>query len=260
MNLNRKVLHKLKIMQPFLIALQFLTRIPVKSNSNWDDKNTALSILYYPLVGLIIGCVLWLSAVLFDALVPMLGALLVLILWVLISGGLHLDGLADSADAWAGGYADKQRSLDIMKDPAAGPFAVVVLVLLLLVKFISLLVIVESNQFWLLCLAPVFGRLSVIVLFITTPYVREQGLGAKMAEHLDRKFSYSVIIVTLLIAAILLPVMVFLIMLFSTFVALYFLRYLMMQRLQGMTGDTIGASVEIIEAVSLFVLAALVSY
>lgn len=247
-------------MQPLLIALQFLTRIPVKSNVRWDEKNTALSILYYPLVGLIIGFVLWFSAVLLDGLAPMLGAVVVLLLWVLITGGLHLDGLADSADAWAGGYADKQRSLDIMKDPAAGPFAVVVLVLLLLLKYITLLTIIENQQFWLLCIAPVLGRLSVIVLFITTPYVREQGLGSKMAEHLNRKFGYSVIIFTLLLAGILLPATMVMIILSSTFAVLYFLRYLMMQRLQGMTGDTIGATVEVIEAVSLFVLAVLVSY
>lgn len=260
MNLNIKVFHKLKVMQPLLIALQFLTRFPVKSRTEWDEKNTALSILYYPLVGLIIGFVLWFSAVLLDGIVPMIGAVVVLILWVLITGGLHLDGLADSADAWAGGYADKQRSLDIMKDPAAGPFAVVVLVLLLLVKYITLVTIIENHQFWLLCIAPILGRLSVIVLFITTPYVREQGLGSKMAEHLERKFCYSVLIFTLILAAILMPAMMFLIILSIIFVVLYFLRYLMMQRLQGMTGDTIGASVEIIEAVSLFVLAVLVSY
>lgn len=246
-------------MQSLLIAIQFLTRFPVKLKEEREDQCIAQSILYYPLVGLIIGFVLWFSATLLAALPPMLNAVIVLLIWVLITGGLHLDGLADSADAWAGAHANKQRSLDIMQDPAAGPFAVVVLVLLLLVKYIALLVMLEGNQLWLLCIAPVLGRLTVIALFITTPYVREQGLGSIMAENLNRKFAYGVMVFTLMLAATILPVITFLLLISTTIVVLYFLRYLMMQRLQGMTGDTIGASLEIIEAVSVFMLAVMVS-
>ena len=246
-------------MKSLLIAIQFLTRVPVKTKTQWDDKSIAQSVLYYPLIGLIIGLVTGFSAFLLEALQPMLGAVIVLLLWVFITGGLHLDGLADSADAWAGGYANRQRSLEIMKDPSAGPFAVVVLVLLILVKYIAVVTLLESNLFWLLCVAPVLGRLSVIVLFLTTPYVREQGLGSIMASHLNRKLSYLVVIITLTIVLAVLPFMVFLLVLSACIIVLYLLRYLMMSRLEGMTGDTIGASLEIIEAVSVFVLAAMVS-
>jgi adenosylcobinamide-GDP ribazoletransferase len=68
----------------------------------------------------------------------MLHAALLLTVWVLLSGGLHLDGLADSADAWLGGFGDRERTLTIMKDPRSGPIAVVVLVLVLLLKFCAL--------------------------------------------------------------------------------------------------------------------------
>lgn len=246
-------------MHPFLIALQFLTRLPIRTQGKWQEQKIANSVLYYPLVGALIGALLWFVAHLFNGFSPILAAAVLLLLWVLISGGLHLDGLADSADAWAGGYGDKQRSLDIMQDPAAGPFAVVVLVLLLLLKFSALSVLIESKQFYLLMVAPVLGRLSVIVLFLTTPYVRKNGLGDAMAKYFNRRHAYVVVAITILSSLLVFPSMAFMLVIALSFIALYALRYLMLQRLDGMTGDTIGASLEVTETVALFSLALIFS-
>lgn len=242
-------------MHPFLIAIQFLTRLPVKSKGEWQEKQFAESVLYYPLIGVIIGGILCSVAYVSAQVEPMLLAGGLLVLWIVFTGGLHLDGLADSADAWAGGYGDKQRSLDIMKDPAAGPIAVVVLVLLLLVKFISLAVLLKNQQIMLLVIPPVLGRLSIIILFLTTPYVRTNGLGSAIAEYLHRKSAYTVIACILIAGFVLFSVVQFIVVLLSCAVVLYFLRRIMMRRLQGMTGDTLGGSLEIVEAVSLFALA-----
>ena len=136
-----------------VLAFQFLTRIPVyrvfSIASLVPSKQVAgKALLYYPAVGLVIG--LWLAALpwllcYFAADVGTgLQAGLVLVLWVWITGGLHLDGLADSADAWMGGFGDRQRTLDLMKDPTCGPSAVVVLVLVLLHLWCCILVIIKS--------------------------------------------------------------------------------------------------------------------
>ena len=242
-------------MRPFFIALQFLTRLPVKPKGEWLDKHIAQSVLYYPLVGALIGTMLWCAGELLSASSPMLAAVVLLVLWVLITGGLHLDGLADSADAWAGGYGDKQRSLDIMKDPAAGPLAVVVLILLLLTKLVALMTLLETQQLWGLFIAPILGRLSVIALFVSTPYVRKQGLGSAMSEHLNRDYAYGVIFCVMVLLVLFFPVKILLLTMVASVLVLAFLRQLMKQRLQGMTGDTIGASLEIIETVSLLVIA-----
>jgi len=245
-------------MQPFFIAVQFLTRLPVPFKVGYTDKQVAQSVLYYPLVGLLIGGVLLSMAVLVNSIAPALSAVVVLVLWVLITGGLHLDGLADSTDAWAGGYGDTQKSLEIMKDPAAGPLAVVVLVLLLLAKFSALSYLFENNYLWALLVAPILGRLSIIVLFVTTPYIRQQGLGAEMAEHLDSVQAYAVIAVICGLFIVAFPVLIAITVLACVCVVLFLLRKMMLKRLGGMTGDTIGASLEIIETVTLFVIALLV--
>src|SRR5690606_5510087 len=118
---------------------------------------------------------------------PLLLAALLLAIWVGLTGALHLDGLADTVDAWIGGYGDRERTLAIMKDPRSGPMAVVALVLLLLLKFAALVVLLESGADAALWLALLMGRSALLGLFLTTSYVREGGLGTALAEHLPRR-------------------------------------------------------------------------
>jgi hypothetical protein len=109
-------------------------------------------------------------------------AALVLAVWVLLTGGLHLDGLADTADAWIGGQGDRDRTLAIMKDPRSGPMAVVIIVLVLLSKFAALQVLLAGDARTVLLLTPMLGRTVIVLLLITTPYVRPEGLGAAYAR------------------------------------------------------------------------------
>src|SRR3989338_1738452 len=130
------------------------------------------SLLSYPLVGLLLGAVLLSAQWALQGQAPALQAALLLILWVGLTGGLHLDGLADSADAWAGGFGDRERTLAIMQDPRSGPIAVVVLVLVLLLKFAALLALIEQQHSVLLIIVPLISRSALLGLFLTTPYVR----------------------------------------------------------------------------------------
>jgi adenosylcobinamide-GDP ribazoletransferase len=242
----------------FLIALQFLTRLPISLPGMPAAQQVGRSLLSYPLVGLLIGAVLLLVQWALAGTAPLLQAAVLLLLWVGITGGLHLDGLADSADAWAGGFGDRERTLSIMQDPRSGPIAVVVLVLLLLLKFAALATLLASNQLLALLLAPWLARGLVPLLFMTTPYVRAGGLGAALAAHLPRKqLPYWLAGHGLLLVLIggwsgLLAVLAALLLLAG-------LRQLMLQRLGGCTGDTAGALVELVEATVLLVLALQVS-
>ncbi|HEY9052122.1 MAG TPA: adenosylcobinamide-GDP ribazoletransferase [Gammaproteobacteria bacterium] len=241
-------------MHPFLIALQFLTRVPVNVSGEWSAENIGKSLLYYPLVGFIIGALLMLLAYVLQDQSPMLLAALILTCWVLITGGLHLDGLADSADAWAGAHGDKQRALEIMKDSCAGPIAIILLVLVLLIKFSALYVLLQLEMPWLLLLAPMLGRSAVIILFMTTPYVREQGLGSDMKKYLPQQHVYAPLALVLLVLFIFTDFGLALAVTMMGLLTLLFLRHLMLKRIDGMTGDTIGASIEIIETIVLCVL------
>lgn len=244
------------MIRPFFIALQFLTRLPVNLSSNPDETSTANSLLYYPLVGLIIGVLLAsLAWVLRDA-PTLLSAGLLLVVWVLITGGLHLDGLADSLDAWAGGLGDSERTLAIMKDPNCGPAGVVAIVLLLLLKFAALHTILQTGNLIILLLAPVLGRTILLLLFITTPYVRTNGLGTAIVSRLPRKLLMLVFVATL-VAVFFVAGMSGLWLITIMLLVFILSRVLMMQRIGGMTGDVAGALVEVTE-VSVLVSAVLI--
>src|SRR6202034_1504436 len=125
-------------LRPALIAVQFLTRLPIRLEPPPAGREVGLSLLWYPALGLLLGLLLWVVRVLLRPLAAPLAAAIVLALWVACSPALHLAGLADTADAWVGGRGDRERTLAIMKDPYSGPVAVVAVVCLLLVKFCAL--------------------------------------------------------------------------------------------------------------------------
>ena len=233
-------------MYSFLIALQFLTQIPVRLARYPSPQEVGRSLIYYPLVGLLIGAFLALLAWLLADAPPLISAALLLTVWVLLTGGLHLDGLADSADAWVGGLGQAEKTLAIMKDPTCGPAGVVTLVLLLLIKFSALHAILESGYWAILLLAPLFGRAVLPLLFLTTPYVRQRGLGSALSEYLPRRQLVWLLIVVLLGIILIFgwSILWLVLVVVSIFI---WLRSLMMRRLGGTTGDVAGAVVEIVE-------------
>lgn len=240
-------------MTALLIALQFLTRIPVSLADKPTPEQIGRSLLCYPLVGLLIGGSLFALQQLLDSAPPMLQAALLLAAWVGLSGGLHLDGLADSADAWAGGFGDRERTLAIMQDPRSGPIAVVVLVLLLLLKFVALAALLEAGAGLALLLVPWLARALLPLLLLTTPYVRVGGLGQALAEHLPRRQLPWVLVAHA--AALLLFGWAGVLAVLVAAVLFVWLRRLMLQRLGGTTGDTAGALLELAECGVLVALA-----
>ncbi|MBO2921143.1 adenosylcobinamide-GDP ribazoletransferase [Pseudomonas asiatica] len=229
-------------MLPLWIALQFLSSLPVSLPGMPAPREVGRSLLCYPLVGLLFGLLLWLACYLLQGTPAPLHAALLLTLWVLLSGALHLDGLADSADAWLGGFGDRERTLLIMKDPRSGPIAVVTLVLVLLLKFCALWVLVEQGIGAQLLLAPLIGRAAMLGLFLSTPYVRQGGLGQALAEHLPRHAAGWVLLGCVLFCLVLGGWIVVL-----ALAVFAWLRHLMCRRLGGTTGDTAGAMLELLE-------------
>lgn len=237
------------IVTPFLIALQFLTRLPIRLAVAPDERSIGRSLLYYPLVGLMLGLVLttvnWSLA---DA-PALLRAALVLAVWVMLTGALHLDGLADSADAWIGGFGNRERTLAIMKDPYCGPTAVVTLVIILLIKFSALHSLKPADGLSIL-LVSALARSLVPVLFLTTPYARTAGLGATLAAHQARALGMLVVAATW-IGAVSIAGMKGLLWVAVALVTFLLLRRAMIKRLGGTTGDTAGALIEIAESAML---------
>lgn len=240
----------MKFFYPLLLAIQFLTQIPVRLKQPYTGREVGASLLYYPLVGLLLGMLLIGLHSLLHGVPVMLHAALLLAVWVMMTGALHLDGLADSADAWLGGIGNRERTLAIMKDPYAGPAAVVTVVLVLLLKFSALVALLQCDKGWSLLWPLLLARTAVPLLFLTTPYVRPGGLGEALARHAPRRA------VTLMLLATLLGILLVLelrgaLLVLGCLAVFWLLRRTMMARLGGTTGDTAGALLELLETAAL---------
>lgn len=235
----------MKLPVAFLIALQFLTRLPVTLSEMPSPKQMGGSPVWYPMVGALLGAILVAAGLILADAPNLLAAALVLLIWVALTGALHLDGLADSADAWVGGLGDKARTLTIMKDPRSGPMGVSALVLVLLVKFAALSALLEqhlSAVFWAL----VLGRCAALALLRATPYVREQGLASALTAHLPRART-GVVLSCWAALALVLNGWLGLWVLACVGLVYCSLRHFMLKRIGGMTGDTAGALIELVE-------------
>jgi adenosylcobinamide-GDP ribazoletransferase len=241
-------------MLPFWIALQFLSSLPIRLPGMPTPQQSGRSLLFYPLVGLLFGVLLLALDQVLEGSPLLLHAALLLGAWVMLSGGLHLDGLADSADAWLGGFGDRERTLVIMKDPRSGPIAVVTLVVVLLLKFSAALALIEAHSSLGLLLAPVIARAAMLALFMKTPYVRPGGLGQALAGHLPRRAGLRVLAAVVLFCVFMGGWAAAWVLLVCTG-GFFWLRRLMVQRLGGSTGDTAGAMLELLETLVLVTLA-----
>lgn len=235
---------------PWWIALQFLSSLPVRLRRMPTPAETGWSLLWYPIVGLLFAALLAGVDSLLAGAPLLLHAAILLAVWVTLTGGLHLDGFADTADAWVGGYGDRERTLAIMKDPRSGPMAVVALIMLLLLKFAALVAVLQAglgHHWWMV---PVLGRAALLGVFLTMPYVRAGGLGEALANYLPRTAGWVVLAGCLLAGWLSLGSV-----LLAGIAAFAWLRWLLLRRLGGTTGDTAGAMLECLEVVLLVGLA-----
>lgn len=238
------------MLKPFYIAIQLMTRIPVPRSISNEPRDQGRSVLYFPLVGLLIGAMLCGLQWILQHQHHDLAAVIILIAWVGISGGLHLDGLGDSADGWLGGHGDRDKALTIMKDSRSGVAAIVIIVLLLLTKFTVISLLLGKQDYWPLLLAPMLGRVFVLPLFLTTMYARPGGMGEMMQQQTPRIAGWLLMGACLMLVILLCHWQALIVLLLVIFVAV-FLRWLMKRHLGGITGDTTGAYIELIEASAL---------
>jgi adenosylcobinamide-GDP ribazoletransferase len=240
----------------FWIALQFLTIIPMPFKKEPEMREIASSLVFFPIVGLLIGLLLFLANWgLGEVFSPVVTAAFTLLVWVLISGAMHLDGLADSCDGLAGNTAEKR--LEIMKDSHTGAFGVVGISLLLLVKFAAI-VSLSGWEWEALVLAPVFGTWAMVLAITVFPYARKNGVGQAFKQGATIFKLLIATIITLAAAALLAGwwgvVIMAITCLVTVLVGVFF-----KSRLGGLTGDTYGAIKEVSEAIVLILTPVLLS-
>jgi len=242
----------------FFAALRFLTIIPVPGHLGGEAEDLADSLIYFPVVGVVIGSCLAAIGWLLWPLLPALPAAAVMVFLLLaISGGFHLDGLADSADGLFSARP-REQILVIMRDSHIGSMGVVALIMVLIMKTAALASLPQAQAAGALFLMPIAGRCLMIFMMALLPYVRgPEGKAALFYEKASQQKKIVYLTGALLysgcwyggggagLAAGTAAVLVML-----AFAALC------RNKIGGATGDTLGATCELTETVVALVLAA----
>ncbi|UQZ87967.1 adenosylcobinamide-GDP ribazoletransferase [Deltaproteobacteria bacterium Smac51] len=241
----------------FKAALGFLSIIPTGRKTMLEPEEFGRFPAFYPAVGLVFGLLLYLLYFIFSGVLPPSGlAVLLCTLLIILNRGFHIDGLADAADALFS-HKSQEQKLIIMKDSRQGTFGVLAIVLDVLLK-IRFIEIVLPLAPWMLILWPVWGRLAASSVAVRSTYVRsEGGLGRWMVENSGPKELFQAALFGLVLslfgggAAILTA-------LAAIFFG-FFLTWVWKKSLGGVTGDLLGASIELCEIFTIILFYILIS-
>jgi adenosylcobinamide-GDP ribazoletransferase len=227
-----------------LLALRFLTRIPVGGELRGADLGRSCA--WFPIAGAVMGLAVAGAARLAGHHVPApLGAVLAVAALAWMTGGLHLDGVADVFDGLGGGHGDRERILRIMRDSRIGAHGATALVLLLAAKVAATAELLARGAHWPLLVAPVVARFAVVPLVVLFPYAREEGLGRAFRGTAGRR---EIAIAALLAgAAVAAFAPASLAPTGAALVAAAGLALAVNRRLGGLTGDAYGAAIELAE-------------
>lgn len=245
-----------QIVLSFLVALQFLTTLPVPLTRNPQGEDVGRSVRYFPLAGLLLGAILaLLNWFLRLALPSTLSDLVLVVSLLMLTGALHLDGFLDSCDGLLG-YRTPEERLLIMRDSRVGSFAVAGGWTLLSLKFISLNSIPGELKTPALLLAPLLGRWALVIAVVLFPYGRESGLGTIYKRYTSRRELLLASLAVALTSVIILKLPGLILSLLILLLAWFQGKYVMRKLPAGLTGDSYGAITETSEMLTWFLVAA----
>lgn len=236
-----------QIVFSFLVALQFLTTLPIPLRKTPQSLDVGQSVRYFPAVGIVLGVVISLFnrlLVLFVS--PDLDDLLTVVLLIMLTGALHLDGFLDSCDGLFG-YRTPERRLEIMRDSRVGSFGVVGGWVLLTLKYVALREVPPDLKMAALLLAPMLGRWALVNAVVLFPYGRESGLGTIYKQFTTKRELILATIAMFLIAGLILQIRGLVLCLLIFGLAILLGRWIMTKLPAGLTGDSYGFITEVCE-------------
>ncbi|MEQ6291308.1 adenosylcobinamide-GDP ribazoletransferase [Vogesella sp. GCM10023246] len=269
-------------MRSLILAIQFLTRLPTPQLKTFDPAWLADAARWFAPVGLLVGAVVWLAMLAGSLFDPWLAALLGLLAWLWVTGGLHVDGLADLADAQGAAHRSRERFLEVLKDPHLGSFGVMSMAMQLIAKLVLLMLLLKFSltaagyppdglrlsglatlsgqagetaggvstlavKLAPLLLLPAWARLFTVAWSATLPSLAA-GSGERFAWRTHWPSFW-------LSAALLAAASYWLapVLLLAPLAGLWWWAYLK-RKLGGMTGDCLGAGIELCESLLLLLL------
>jgi cobalamin 5'-phosphate synthase/cobalamin synthase len=235
----------MKILKGFALAVSMLTTVPFFKVHDFYKGINGYAVMFYPLVGFMLGCILWAIHSILTPYIPSMHAGVIIFgLWVLITGALHLDGFSDTID---GLYVSKERALEVMKDPHTGGMGMIISVTFLILKASSLAYL---EAFYLLPIVLMLSRLNAVLAIYFYPYISPNGMATLAKQEFKKSqmqiaFFYSLLLVWLCSVSLLIV---------SSLLILFIVKLFFMKRYGGFSGDIYGFMIEVTELILLNVI------
>ncbi|CAK7029404.1 MAG: Adenosylcobinamide-GDP ribazoletransferase [Peptostreptococcus russellii] len=246
-------------MNRFFNLLQFLTRIRIKKNLKYDE-NMGSSMFYFPVIGIVIGILMLaiyqITKYLVSTELSILIAILIVLFEAIITGGLHIDGFGDTFDGLFS-YRPKDRILEIMKDPTMGTNGILAITFLIIIKIASVYLAIKTGNIWAIFSMPVVARLSALIMSYRAVSARPKGMG----ELFIGKCNLANLLAAILITVISVMLSCFLNLgditisikallgIIVSILGSILLRRESYKKIDGVTGDILGCSIEMGEIV-----------
>lgn len=235
------------------LAIGFLTILPVIDNRRASEDTVAASFEWFPFVGFILGLALCGEDVILSyAFGQVMRSVLVVLSLIVITGAVHLDGLADTADALGAGR-DRERALEILRDSRIGAFGAIAIFFDLILKILALSTLAGQARYFALILAPGLARLAMVLVAHRIDYLRSDGAGSTLLANQKRSWlrRYIFVLPVGFVVAAKFQGAKALIIAFAISIAM---RWFYRRWLGGVTGDLIGACGELVEVAVLVAL------
>jgi adenosylcobinamide-GDP ribazoletransferase len=232
----------------FLLFFQFFTRIPINKSLNCEKENFRRGSIFFPVIGLFIGILQWLVFYLLMKVLPVnITALFVVMVPIVITGGLHVDGLGDTCDGFFSFKGDKNKIIEIMKDSTIGTYAGIAIVFDMLARYVAVCTIVEMNLPLMLIATPIIARFTVVFLSFIGKNAKETGSGNIFIGNIHNKQMIIVTIVTLILVPLFIGLSKGIILVASALIFSFLFNKFCESKITGHTGDTLGANNELVE-------------
>ncbi|SUY46939.1 cobalamin synthase [Clostridium putrefaciens] len=242
----------------FLLMIQFMTRIPINKALPCQNKNFKKASAYIPLIGIIVGMS---QFIVYKLLLNLISAeflsVIMIIVYVFITGGFHLDGLGDTCDGFFAFKGGKDKIIEIMKDSRVGTYSTIAVIIDVLIRYIAYVKIINMDFGYIIILAPFIGRISLALLAYIGKGAKEEGSGNLIINNISNREMGIIFIMFIVFSYVtsehLHVTYEILLLAICCVITLSFYK-LCKDKIDGITGDNLGAINEIVELVALIFL------
>lgn len=248
-----------KIILSLLLMIQFFTRIPVNVNLPCEKEDFRRGAAFLPVVGLIIGFIQWIIYNLFIRILPVSPTIvIVLLVGVLITGALHIDGLGDTCDGFFA-FKGSDKIIEIMKDSRIGTYACIAIIFDFLLRYALLTAIAPKFSVAIIA-APIISRFSSVFLFFIGRTAKNTGTGNFFIGNIGKLQLFISLVITIGILALIMNPRYIVILLIPAIILTTLFYQFCKSRIGGITGDGLGANNELVEIFALVLIAVIIKY